>query len=95
MGPVGPRRFTPRSQLHPVAPVARPRKGHTMLDELRTAAERRTEDGATAVEYGFLVAGIAVLVVAIVMALGGQIAATFQTTCSTISAGSHSTGQTC
>jgi len=36
-------------------------------------ANRRTDKGAAMVEYGILVAGIAVLVLAAVFALGGQI----------------------
>jgi pilus assembly protein Flp/PilA len=42
-------------------------------------AERfETEEGATAVEYGLLVALIAAVIVGIVAILGGQIAAAFQ-----------------
>ena len=66
-----------------------------MLEQFLLLLTRPDEDGATAVEYGLLVAGIAALVVATVMALGGVIGTAFQTTCSTISAGNHSTGQTC
>jgi pilus assembly protein Flp/PilA len=40
---------------------------------------RRNEEGATAVEYGLLVALIAAVIVAIVAVLGGQIATAFQT----------------
>lgn len=39
----------------------------------------RNERGATAVEYGLLVALIAAIIVAIVATLGEQIAAAFQT----------------
>jgi pilus assembly protein Flp/PilA len=45
----------------------------------------KDEDGASAVEYGLLVAGIAALVVLIVFAFGGVIRDTlFQTSCNTI-----------
>lgn len=39
----------------------------------------REEEGATAVEYGLLVALIAAIIVGIVATLGGQIADAFQT----------------
>lgn len=41
-------------------------------------AKRRSESGATAVEYGLLVALIAAVIVAIVGTLGGEIKAAFQ-----------------
>jgi len=53
------------------------------------------ESGATAAEYGLLVAGIASVVVLLVIALGGLIADSFQTTCSTVKAGGPPSGQTC
>ena len=40
-----------------------------MLEFIRNITSRRDEDGASAVEYGLLVAGIAALIVAIVFAL--------------------------
>ncbi len=46
------------------------------------------EDGASAVEYGLLVAGIAGLVVAIVFAFGGAVTDLFTGTCDSIGAGS-------
>jgi pilus assembly protein Flp/PilA len=42
-------------------------------------AELRNEDGATAVEYGIMVALIAAVIVAVVGILGGQVQAAFQT----------------
>ncbi len=42
-------------------------------------AARRDEEGATAVEYGLLVALIAAVIVATVAILGGQINDAFQT----------------
>ena len=45
---------------------------------------RRLEDGASAVEYGLLVAGIAALIVAIVFALGNAVGSLFGDSCGTI-----------
>jgi pilus assembly protein Flp/PilA len=42
-------------------------------------ANLRDEEGATAVEYGLLVALIAAIIVGIVGTLGGQVQAAFQT----------------
>ena len=44
-----------------------------MLEFIRNITSRRDEDGASAVEYGLLVAGIAALIVAIVFLFGGVI----------------------
>jgi pilus assembly protein Flp/PilA len=60
-----------------------------MLQHIRNITARRTEDGASAVEYGLLVAGIAAVVVLVVFALGGVIRGAFSNTCSTI--GAHAT----
>jgi pilus assembly protein Flp/PilA len=59
-----------------------------MLDFFRrfSSSRRQTEDGASAVEYGLLVAGIAALIVAIVFAFGGIIKSSFSKTCGAISA---------
>ncbi|MDQ6640979.1 MAG: Flp family type IVb pilin [Actinomycetota bacterium] len=45
---------------------------------------REDEGGASAVEYGLLVAGIAALIVVIVFAFGGMIAGMFSNSCGTI-----------
>ena len=63
-----------------------------MLEFIRTITTRRDEDGASAVEYGLLVAGIAALIVAIVFLFGGVIRDAFQSTCDQVAAGSASTG---
>ncbi|MDY7103025.1 MAG: Flp family type IVb pilin [Actinomycetota bacterium] len=42
-------------------------------------ALRAEEDGATAVEYGMMVALIAAVIVSVVAVLGGQVQAAFQT----------------
>ena len=44
----------------------------------------RREEGATAVEYGLMVAAIAAVIVVIVFALGGVVKSKFQTTCNAI-----------
>jgi len=62
-----------------------------MLDYIRIAlaARVRSERGASAVEYGLLIAGIAALVVVIVFAFGDNIRDIFEDTCKSI-AGSAS-----
>ena len=66
-----------------------------MLEFIRSISARRNQDGASAVEYGLLVAGIAALVVVIVFAFGGVIKGAFEGTCKTIKGNGTSTGQTC
>jgi len=50
----------------------------------RLVASRKDETGASAVEYGLLVAAIAALIVAIVFLLGGVIKEVFTDTCTTV-----------
>lgn len=61
-----------------------------MVDYLRImiAAQksRMDERGASAVEYGLLIAGIAALVVAVVFLFGGAIRDIFDNTCATVQA---------
>ncbi|SDC59525.1 Flp family type IVb pilin [Nocardioides lianchengensis] len=65
----------------------------TFIENLRDArAERRDERGASAVEYGLLVAGIAALIAALVFVLGGHIQGAFQDTCSAVSKGTGAAG---
>ena len=67
-----------------------------MLDYLRIMLDARRarwdERGASAVEYGLLVAGIAALIVIIVFAFGGVIKHIFADTCKKVSV---SSGGTC
>ncbi len=58
-----------------------------MLDYIRTIVSRRrdAESGASAVEYGLLVALIAAVIVLAVFALGGLVKNTFSETCGDIS----------
>jgi pilus assembly protein Flp/PilA len=55
-----------------------------MLQYIRKVTKARTEDGASAVEYGLLVAAIAALIVVIVFALGGLVRDVFKDTCNKI-----------
>ena len=59
-----------------------------MLDYLRIMLNARTakmnERGASAVEYGLLIAGIAALIVVIVFAFGDNLKAIFESTCASI-----------
>ena len=65
-----------------------------MLEFIRTITSRRNQDGASAVEYGLLVAGIAALVVAVVFAFGGVIKGSFDKTCKTVK-GNGTAASTC
>jgi pilus assembly protein Flp/PilA len=67
-----------------------------MLDFIRNITARRDEDGASAVEYGLLVAGIAALIVAVVFLFGGMISDVFNETCATVQAdGAPAAGANC
>ena len=62
-----------------------------MLNYFRNITARRNDDGASAVEYGLLVAGIAALIVAVVFLFGGFIKGIFNDTCATVSADGQAT----
>ena len=66
-----------------------------MLDFIRNIIAKRDEDGASAVEYGLLVAGIAALIVAIVFIFGGMIKDVFQGTCDKIAASTTDMSLSC
>ena len=66
-----------------------------MLPYLRKLGRRALDRGASAVEYGLLVAAIAALIVIVVFALGGIIKGVFKKTCDTISSNSGTAGSTC
>jgi pilus assembly protein Flp/PilA len=59
-----------------------------MLDYLRIIINSRLakldERGASAVEYGLLIAGIAALIIVVVFAFGGVLNDVFQTTCNSV-----------
>jgi pilus assembly protein Flp/PilA len=67
-----------------------------MLEYLRIMLNARLarmdERGASAVEYGLLIAGIAALIVVIVFAFGGVLSNIFGNTCNSVGA---SSGQSC
>jgi pilus assembly protein Flp/PilA len=67
-----------------------------MLDYLRIMLQARTakmsERGASAVEYGLLIAGIAALIVVVVFAFGDNLKSIFTDTCSKVSASATSAG---
>jgi pilus assembly protein Flp/PilA len=65
-----------------------------MLSYIRTVAAHNKDEGASAVEYGLLVAAIAALIVIVVFALGGLIRDVFKKTCDGISSGA-SVGGSC
>ena len=54
------------------------------LMDRRKNKQENEEEGASAVEYGLLVAAIAALIVIIVFALGGIVKEVFTDTCTTI-----------
>ena len=55
-----------------------------MVQLLQRLTARKDEQGASAVEYGLLVAAIAALIVIIVFALGGVVKDVFTKTCNEI-----------
>ena len=65
-----------------------------MLDFLRIMLDaRRDERGASAVEYGLLIAGIAALIIVAVFGFGGAVLShLFQNTCDSVGS---STGNSC
>jgi pilus assembly protein Flp/PilA len=58
-----------------------------MLAYIRKVADRKNEEGASAVEYGLLVAAIAAVIVLIVFALGSVVKGAFSKTCNDIQTG--------
>ena len=70
-----------------------------MLDYLRIMLNARVatmeERGASAVEYGLLIAGIAALIVVAVFALGPFVKDAFSDTCTAIDSGNASLAGTC
>ena len=69
-----------------------------MLDYLRIIANARLaraeERGASAVEYGLLIAGIAALIVVVVFALGPIIKEAFSDTCTAVGASPNNSAST-
>jgi pilus assembly protein Flp/PilA len=67
-----------------------------MLDYLHIVLNARLaqldERGASAVEYGLLIAGIAALIVVVVFAFGGVISNIFASTCNSVAASDPTAG---
>ena len=63
-----------------------------MLATIRKSIKARDEEGASAVEYGLLVAAIAAVIIIIIFALGGVVKNVFAKTCSSISANASVAG---
>ena len=67
-----------------------------MLDYLRIVLDARLakmdERGASAVEYGLLIAGIAAVIVTIVFILGGKIENIFDDTCKAVANSGNTSG---
>ena len=55
-----------------------------MLRRIRCVARGRADGGASAVEYGLLIAAIAAIIVVVLFALGGIVKKTFQKTCNDV-----------
>jgi pilus assembly protein Flp/PilA len=51
---------------------------------VRSRTDQDSERGASAVEYGLLIAGIAALIVVVVFAFGGSLKGIFTNTCSKV-----------
>ena len=66
-----------------------------MLNLFQRLFNRKDEKGASAVEYGLLVAAIAALIVIIVFALGGVVKGVFKSTCDSIKASASNVTATC
>jgi pilus assembly protein Flp/PilA len=58
-----------------------------MYRSIRKYQKAQGDEGASAVEYGLLVAAIAAVIVLVVFVLGGVIAKVFSKTCSAVSSG--------
>ncbi len=66
-----------------------------MLQFMQRLVNRKDEKGASAVEYGLLVAAIAALIVVIVFALGGIVKSVFSDTCKKIGNGASVATTSC
>ncbi len=67
-----------------------------LLDIIKQASRSRAQErGASAVEYGLLIAGIAALIVVAVFALGPIIKEAFADTCDSVTANAASISATC
>ena len=62
-----------------------------MLRTLRKSTRAEDDRGASAVEYGLMVAAIAAVIVVVVFALGGVVRDKFQSTCTAVRNGTGTT----
>jgi pilus assembly protein Flp/PilA len=60
-------------------------KGIRMLTNFRKVVHGARDRGASAVEYGLMVAAIAAVIVGVVFALGGVVKGVFNTSCKQLS----------
>jgi pilus assembly protein Flp/PilA len=88
--------MTDGEHIQPAPAVGVTREAPTMLEYIRTLANRRQDEtGASAVEYGLLVALIAAVIVVAVFALGGLVKSTFNETCKSITSANTKISSTC
>ena len=66
-----------------------------MLKAIRKAQLHKGDDGASAVEYGLLIAAIAAVIVLIIFALGGVIKNVFSNTCTSIATNASNISASC
>ena len=66
-----------------------------MLRHIRKTLRSASDRGASAVEYGLLVAAIAAVIVGIVFGLGKLVQGSFKDTCDQLKAGQGNTTVTC
>lgn len=64
-----------------------------MIRSIRNISTFKQDEGASAVEYGLLVAAIAAVIVLIVFALGGVINEVFTNTCDAVQNGAQTQAQ--
>ncbi len=57
---------------------------HQGLGEARVVGRVKDEIGASAAEYALLVAGVAAVIVAVVVLLGGEVSGLFSDTCTKV-----------
>ena len=66
-----------------------------MLARIRKIASRKSDEGASAVEYGLLVAAIAAAIAVLVFAIGGMVTSQFHRTCTNIDQADAGTAANC
>ena len=66
-----------------------------MIRTIRKAQAARNDEGASAVEYGLLVAAIAAVIIIVIFALGGVIKSVFSDTCKSIKSSTTNTTANC